>query len=266
MVVKVDIGQISLDVLGLLPTRSDQDRMVKGMGAAALAFWKRQAQQQLKSTSREYVQALTSEEGDRSFTITLSGVLPNLIEQGFQGGDMRDWMLNGPKVKHGKNGKYLIIPFAHGAAGSSGRNTGPSMPVSIHAAAKRLAPTLSRPARGTAAEAHKVKYGGRLTAASAHVDQQAHKLLTTKSKPWHASSVYKGIIRQQKTYKRATQSSYTSFRVISENVTRGKKDEAGKAAEHWFHPGIRAVHFAEKTQKHIRMITTAMFRASTKTT
>ncbi|MCZ6868109.1 MAG: hypothetical protein O7G84_01235 [Gammaproteobacteria bacterium] len=264
MVVKVDIGQISLAVLGMLPTRSDQERMVHGMGAAALAFWKRQAQQNLKSTSREYVQALTSEEGDRKFTITLSGVLPNLIEQGFQGGDMRDWMLSGPKAKQGKNGKYLIIPFSHGAAGSSGRNTGPAMPVSIHAAAKRLAPSLSRPARGTAAEAHKTRPGERLSAASAHVDRQAHKLLTTKAKPWHASSVYQGIVRQEKKYKRATQSSYTSFRVISENVNRGESDKEGKATQHWFHPGIRAVHFATKTQKHVGMITTQMFRASTK--
>ncbi len=262
--IKVDISRIAIDVLGMLPTRSDQERMVRGMGAAALAYWKRQAQTGLKSTSREYVQALTSEEGDRKFTITLSGVLPNLVEQGFQGGDMRDWMLNGPKVKHGKHGKYLIIPFSHGASGSSGRNTGPSMPVSIHAAAQRLAPTLSRPSRGTAAAAHKVQYGERLSAASAHVSQQAHKILTTKAKPWHGSSVYKGIIRQEKKYKKATQSSHTSFRVISEGINRGAEDSEGKATEHWFHPGIKAVRYAQKTQKHITGIATQMFRAATK--
>ncbi len=261
--IKVDIGQISRDVLGLLPTRGDQDRMVRGMGASALAFWKRQAQMGLRSTASEYVQALTSEEGDRKFTITLSGVLPNMIEAGFQGGDMRDWMLKGPKVKHGKNGKYLIIPFSHGAAGSSGRNTGPAMPASIHEAAKRLAPTLTRPLR--AADAHRTtKPGERLSAASAHVSNQARKLLTTKAKPHHAGSVYKGIVREVKTYAKATQSSYTSFRVISEGVNRGEADKEGKATQHWFHPGIRAVHYAQKTQRHIRKITAHMLEASTR--
>ena len=264
MVVKIDIGQISIDVLGLLPSRADQDRMVKGMGAAALAFWKRQAQQGLKSTSREYVQGLTSEEGDRKFTITLSGTLPNLIENGFKGGDMRDWLLKSPKAKQGKNGKYMIIPFGHGTPGTGGRNVGPAMPVSIHAAAKRLEPSLSRPARGTAAQAHRTRPGEGLSAASAHVNRAAHKLLTTKAKPWHAGSIYQGIVRQEKKYARATQSSYTSFRVISENVNRGATDEAGKATQHWFHPGIQAKRYAEKTQKHIKMITAQLFQASMK--
>ena len=51
--------------------------------------WKKQAQQHLRSSSREYVQALSSETSDRLFVITLDGVLPNLIEHGMTGGDMR---------------------------------------------------------------------------------------------------------------------------------------------------------------------------------
>ncbi len=261
--IRVDISAIAKAVMARLPTRDDQNRMVQGLGAAAMAHWKRQAQQGLRSSSREYVQALTSETGDRKFTITLEGVLPNMIEQGFTGGDMRQWMFNGGKAKQGKNGKYLSIPFQHGSPGTGGRNVGTPMPTTIHAAAKKLEATVSRPARAAGGKPT-VQYGGRLTQHSAHLDAHARKLLTTKMKPHHHSSIYKGMIRSEKTYKKATQTSgYTTFRTISENVIRGGTDEKGQATEHWYHPGIRAHHYAQKTQKHIRLIARTMLETST---
>lgn len=265
--IKVDLSEIAASAMARLPSRDDQNRMVQGLGAAAFAFWKKQAQQHLRATSREYVQGLTSESGDRTFTITLDGVLPNLIEQGMTGGDMRQWMLNGPRVKRGKKGRYLTIPFQHGTPGTTGRNVGTPMPASIHEAAKMLSPTLSRHRQGqTGTKAHlkTVKYGERLTEHNSHLKQEARKLLTTKMKPWHHSSVFRGMIRHEKKFAKATQTTgYTTFRTLSENVIRGETDEAGQATQHWFHPGITARHFAQKTQKQVRRIAHHMLATST---
>ena len=261
--ITVDLKEVAAAALARLPSRDDQNRMVQGLGAAAMAYWRREAQQHLRATSREYVQGLTSETGDRVFTITLDGVLPNLVEQGMSGGDMRQWMLNGPRAKQGKKGKYLTIPFQHGTPGTTERNVGIQMPASIHAAARKLAPTLSRPARG-AGGGRTVKYGERLTEHNSRLNQHARKLLTTKMKPWHHSSVYRGMIREAKTFKKKTQTTgYMTFRTLSENVIRGETDAAGQATQHWFHPGISARHFAQKTQKHIRRIAHDMLATAT---
>jgi hypothetical protein len=251
---KVDLSDIAAEAMARLPSRDDQNRMVQGLGAAAMAYWKKQAQQTLRSSSREYIQALTSESEDRKFTITLGGesALPNMIEQGFSGGDMRDWMLDGPRVKRGKKGKYLVVPFQHGSKDTGGRNVGPEMPASIYQAAKKLAPTVSRPTRG-GGHAKPVRYGGRLTEHSAHLNAHARKLLTTKQKPHHHSSIYRGMIREEKTFKKATQTTgYFTFRTISEKVKRG-----------WHHPGIPAANLAKKTQRHVRKIARHMLMHST---
>ena len=263
--IKVDISKIAREVTAKLPSKDDQNRMVQGLGAAAMAFWKKQAMEHLTSSSREYVQGLTSESEDRKFTITLSGALSNMIEQGFAGGDMRKWMLNGPKARRSKRGsRYLIIPFQHGTPGTSGRNVGHEMPASIHEAASKLAPTLSRPARG-AGGGTTTRYGGRLTENSANLSHEAHRLLTTKQKPWHQSSVYRGMIRQAKTFKKTTQTTgYNTFRVISDAVTRGARGENGEALQHWAHPGITARKFAEKTQKHVAKIAATMLGHATR--
>jgi hypothetical protein len=57
---------------------------------------------------------------------------------------------------------------------------------------------------------------------------------------------------------------YSTFRVISENVNRGAVAPDGSATQHWFHPGITAVHYAEKTRAHIRKITSALLSVSIK--
>lgn len=262
-VLKVNIEEISRAALARLPSKSDQQRMVQGLGAAATAFWKRLAQQRLRSTSRDYVQGLTMDTGDRRVTITLDGVLPNMVENGFQGGDMRRWMLSGPRAKKGKNGRYLIVPFQHGSPGTGGRNVGPTMPTSVHDAARMLKGSLSRTSRETGLS-RTVKYGGRLSEHSAGVDAQAHQLLTTLKKPWHTSSIYQGMVRNEKMFKRAKQTTgYTTFRVISESTIRGARDKDGSALEHWFHPGIRAAHFARQTQQHVRKLAGAMLAGAT---
>lgn len=261
----MSLERIARDLIASLPSKDDQNRMVTALGAAALQYWKRLAQQKLRSTSRDYVNGLVVEQGEGTFKITLNGVLPNMIETGFRGGDMRKWMLRGPRVRTGKRGnKYLVIPFQHGTPGSSGRNVGQEMPKSIYEAARQLSATRSRPAAG-APGGRTVQYGERLTERSRGVGDEARKLLTTKQKPWHASSVFRGMIREAKTFKKTTQTTgYQTFRTISDSVIRGRTDAAGDALEHWYHPGIRASRFAQQTRAHITEIAGRMLQGAMK--
>jgi hypothetical protein len=86
----------------------------------------------------------------------------------------------------------------------------------------------------------------------------AKAILERKEKPWHATSIYTGMVRKEKTYESATQSSYQTFRTISEGVIRGEVDEKGKAKQHWFHPGISARRFAPRVQKHLEKISMSL--------
>jgi hypothetical protein len=256
--VKVSVTRVAAELLGRIPTKDDKARMVKGLGAAAMHFWKKRAMDKLRSTSRDYVQGLQEDIGAEKATITLVGVVPNLIERGFRGGDMRTYMLDGPRAKKAKAGhKYLIIPFQHGTPGTTGRNVGIPMPRAIHSAAKQLAPTLSRPGAAVGgAPGRTVLYGDRLHPEHPAVKRKAQEILNRKEKPWHATSIYRSMIREEKTFAKATQTTgFTTFRVLSEKVIRGARDpETGQAAEHWFHPGIRARRFARATRTHVRRL------------
>lgn len=254
---KLNLAKISAELLGRIPTADDKARMLRGLGAAAMHHWKRQAMQKLKATSRDYIAGLQEDIGSEKAVITLVGVLPNLIERGFRGGDMRTWMLEGPRAKRAKAGhRYLVVPFRHGTPGTTGRNVGIPMPRSIHSAAKQLSATLSRPSPAVGGTPGSTTlYGQRLHPDLPQVKQRAREILNKKEKPWHATSIYRGMIRQEKTFAKATQTTgYTTFRVLSEKVIRGGKDAEGKATQHWFHPGIRARRFARDTRDHVRRI------------
>lgn len=253
-IVKIDLGKLGAAVATAAPARSDIQRALRGIGQAAYQKWVRLAQQELKSTSRDYAAGLQMHPGDKTVEITLEGVLPNMIERGWSGGDMREWMLRSPKTKQGKRGPYLVIPFRHGTPGTGGRNVGAAMPKSIHEVAKTLAPTLSRPGviegRGGKGD---TQWGGRLHP-GLPMKAAAKKILQTKKQHWHTTSIYTGMVRKEKTYQNATQSSYQTFRTISMH-----SNEPGK---HWVHPGIKAKRFAPRVQAHAEKIATSLIAAA----
>jgi hypothetical protein len=253
---KISVAKVAAELLGRIPTQDDKARMIRGLGAAAMHYWKNSALRKLRSTSRDYVAGLQEDIGGDKATITLVGVLPNLVERGFRGGDMRSYMLEGKRVKKAKAGhRYLVVPFQHGTPGTTGRNVGAAMPPVIHKAAKQLAATVSRPgAAVTGVAGRTVLYGERLHPEHPAAGQKARRILQRKEQPWHATSIYTGMIRQEKKFAKATQTTgYTTFRVLSEKVIRGERDpETGQATQHWFHPGIKAHRFARGTRDHVR--------------
>lgn len=230
--ITIDLAPLKARVLASLPHSADRDRILKGLAQSAMRHWRNLAQKRLRSSSKTYLDGLSIEESGGTSKLTLDGVLPNMVELGWQGGDMRQWMLQSGKAKQGKNGPYLVIPFRHGTPGTSGRNVGKQMPGAIHAEAKKLSHTLSRPGPPVSSHGGRLKVHGQALHPHKGMQQQARDILESKQKPWHSTSIYTGMIRKgQKTKSGVQTSGYQTFRTISQHT-----NEEGK---HWVHPGIK---------------------------
>lgn len=204
----------------------------------ARAKWVGLAQERLNQTGVDYVAGIQQVEmRDDTAVVTLVGTLPNTLENGKEGYDMHDTLL-GPRVpvvkrgegkgKHERKGGgyYRAIPFRHQTPGTTGTQAKPmgeayggdygrKVGRRVHAAAKALAPTTGGPwrvrqdAQGKVQTTFhpgqpKIAYGGRLPAGMAR-----------KLRSHHATDIYAGMVRQEKTYKNAVQSTYMTFRTIS---------------------------------------------------
>jgi hypothetical protein len=240
------------------------DRVLYDLASGARDFWLKRAGEKLHTTLRDYVDGIQEVEVEPGrVTVALVGALANMIEDGAQPYDMHDTLL-GPSVPlagPGQRGKrvnkagqfYRSIPFRHQVPGTLGKGGGAVMgsqyfrnsPMAkqlqaelgkaIHKAAKKLAPTSGMPGAPTS-------WGGRLPPGVAGV---------SKLKPHHTTDIYAGMVRQVKTYGKATQATYTTFRTISDAVP-------GK----WLHPGIGAVNLADEVQKHVEAIAGDAFMAA----
>jgi hypothetical protein len=253
--VKIDLHRVQVALAQALPNTQAKKEILQGLGAKAMHVWKTLAQKELRSTSRDYVAGLDHEVDEKRAVITLEGKLPNMVEQGFDGGDMRAWLLKSPKAKQGANGPYLAVPFRHGTPGTSGRNVGAEMPGDIHAAAKKLAATMSRPGEHISGQkGASVKYGPRLHP-GLPMRENARKMLETKKQPWHHSSIYLGMIRKGKHIAggKVQTTGFTTFRTISQHSNDPQK--------HWIHPGIRGRHLAKKVQQKMEKLAVDIVKA-----
>jgi hypothetical protein len=271
MQVDIHVEPLERALREVMPRESDIPRILREVQMAALHFWKKKAQEELRSTSRDYVMALgpgeTKTRDAVSIVLASDNPVVDMIENGFKGGDMRTWMLKSSKARTTKSGaKLLVIPFRHAAPGASGRNTGSVMPDAIHNAAKRLLATISSPKTDSSPGGTSWVKGprGRLGMGSQGVldpqkrvfgpataknasATQAGEILATKQREWHKSSIFLGMIRKgQPTKSGMKTSGFTTFRTISSNP--------GTDPRSWFHPGIRARHFAHETQDYIGTI------------
>jgi hypothetical protein len=260
-ILRVDLTKVKAQLLAAVPHKPDVDRMLKGLGAATMHYWKSLAQKELRSTARDYIQALSHREEPGKVIVELraegGNPMPGMVEEGWAGGDMRDWMLKSPKAKQGKEGPYLVVPFRHGTPGTTGRNVGAVMPGPIHEAAKKLIPQLSRPGKPVSTQAGVTTVHGQRLHPGLPMRQAARKILERKEKPWHSTSIYMGMIRKAQPTKRGLQTSgYQTFRTISRHSS-----EPGK---HWVHPGIKARHIADKVRKHIDTLANQIVEGATR--
>jgi hypothetical protein len=216
-------------------------QVVDDVTTAVLINWRSAAKRELNSTRNEYIRSIYMGEQSRfKNVLILRGTLPNMIEFGAQPFDLKEGFARSSKVKYTKSGGwYLTIPFRWSTPGSIGENSAfsNSMPQDVHQLARQLRPKTSTVGRSKAGESlassslparHQTK-GTRKAAANA---------LTGQNFPayQHKSPLLAGLQRNEQTYAKATQNTYSTFRRVSSNSDPNS----------WIHTGIKAHDLATK--------------------
>lgn len=211
---------VDLDKLGINDQLAPQVvNAVQSSIQASLAIirdrWQTEVQNKLNSARPLYLQGLQWDsvmfpyDGDMfSGAVQLQGKFPNMLETGFTAFDMKiGFSKSDRKIKKKDGGWYLTIPFRHSTPGSF--MYGQPMPKAVYKKASKLGAgeTLSFPGAGD------VSWKGY---------QRKNK-------------TYDGLQRIVKSYQKATQSQYMTFRRVSD-----KSDPNS-----WWHPGYSGVKIAE---------------------
>jgi len=248
-VIKISPVEIPTEMLEKL---NEVQQLIFDIADASRDYWIMLASKDSSHLRFDYLTGILPVEDKKGQSVIgLVGELPHLLEEGAPSLDLRTTLL-GPKVPtvpRGQRGKHLAkiggyyraIPFRHMTPGTAaaprGKTSGLEMGMaykghpaianakalgkSIHKAAKKLSASVSAPGQKTV-------YGGRLQAGMA-----------PKLKEHHKTDIYAGMIRERKTYEKATQSQYYTFRTISTNVTEG-----------WIRPPIIARHYADQVAQY----------------
>lgn len=216
--------------------------------AAVAAKWEAIAKHELKATAAEYAQNIISvDKGRFAKTVLLTGVLPNMLEEGASAFDLKEGFKKSSKVrytlpvyKQTKNGQvqvgggewYLTIPFRIGTPGTLGQAGFSSvMPDEVYNAMKQsLGNTLQveeiptpydqRKTRGVIPAGDKNPYYGSYT---------------------HKTSIYAGMSRRTAQYGKTTQNTYGTFRRAGEN-----SDPLS-----WIHKGLDARNFSKRAKDSV---------------
>ena len=218
-----------------------------------------QAQKKLTSSADDYKRGLQEPEfaikrrlpsnPTTVATIALVGWLPNVVEHGWEGGDMKAALLGGRSAKTGENGRYVTIPFRHMTPGTTGRFGQPmgashaKSGTATREEAARLGRRIHRMAKElgastTHAGSSGTRWGDRLPAG------QAPKL-----RGHHKTDIFAGMTKMSKTYAKGTQNQYMTFRRVSENSD----------PRAWLHPGIEARHLMRDAVKEIPRIAERLY-------
>jgi len=225
------------------------ERLVEGVTKAMYYEILEQSSDGLSQTRAAYARGLNEPIfGPLKGTIVLTGSLPNMIEQGASGFDMKQGMLASAKAKQGKNGKYLTIPFRWGAPGSVGESEAFSniMPTEIHSMLKSINASKTTPfggggISGSSLNVKGTKYGGVLTR-GAFQSLKTRKVFGAYT---HKSPLAQGIKKASKKYENAMGAQYMSFRRVS--LASDKNS--------WVHPGLTARNFFDKAYESLDLDT-----------
>lgn len=215
---------------------------VNAVTAAIYTEWERLAKERLKATLPEYLQNLVSvSKGRFAKQIVLTGILPNMIEQGCTPFDIKNGFRRSPKRRftipvYGKHGNvlrkggdwYLTVPFRMGVPGTLGQAgfTG-QMPAEIYKIMRKQANRIQLNIKDIP-----YAYAGR------GVREPIQATATTPYYPayTHKNSIYEGLSKRRAQYAKTAQNTYGTFRRASEN-----SDPMS-----WIHKGIKAYQLAEE--------------------
>lgn len=218
---------------------------VKAVTAAIYANWEALAKKKLKSTREEYIQNIIHvDKGRFNKQIILTGVVPNMVEQGASAFDIKDGFRKSPKVRYtipvyGKKGNmlrsggdwYLTIPFRIGVPGTLGQAgfTG-QMPQEVYDIMRK---------RG-----NRIALRADEIPAPYNIPQSRAAIQATPKNPYyaqytHKSSIYEGLTKRTAQYGKTTQNTYGTFRRAGAN-----SDPLS-----WIHKGISAYRLADEAVK-----------------
>lgn len=218
---------------------------VKAVTAAIYANWEALAKKKLKSTREEYIQNIIHvDKGRFNKQIILTGVVPNMVEQGASAFDIKEGFRKSPKVRYtipvyGKKGNmlrsggdwYLTIPFRIGVPGTLGQAgfTG-QMPQEVYDIMRK---------RG-----NRIALRADEIPAPYNIPQSRAAIQATPQNPYyaqytHKSSIYEGLTKRTAQYGKTAQNTYGTFRRAGAN-----SDPLS-----WIHKGISAYRLADEAVK-----------------
>lgn len=147
--------------------------------------------------------------------------LADEIENGRPAKDLKTMLGTSPKVRQGKNGRYLIIPFRHNTTGNTAH--APAMPPNVMRAARRLMPSkvtgMGTRESGTGAFDIKTKKRLMVPQASYSWGGSLPAGLAPTMRPHHKTDIYAGMKRMSTSSGGKQSSAYLTFRVMSEHST-----------------------------------------------
>lgn len=202
-------------------TKESIQLAISQLATAAYSEAIRKAQERLKTSKQDYINALDFEKlGDNIYVISLKGDHANAIEDGYGTFDMKPGLINGPKSKVSAKGtRYNTVPFYHR----------PSSRSPLGARQEELRTALRDViAKHKLSKIVKDKAGVPMQGIVARIKNTGVKDLD-------------GLVKIQKTYEKKTESYYMTFRRVSSNSDPTK----------WIHPGFEGVHIFDYLEKYI---------------
>lgn len=219
------------------------DSIAKNLAAGFAAKLEQNASQTLHQTKRRYINAIKLvDSGKLEGTVLLDyskDKVVQMLEEGADAFDMKEYFLKSAKVKMGKKGgKYLTIPFRWATPNAKAESDvfSGKMPNAIYQVAKNKPVTIPVSGGGTRSagislkeipEQFQIK-----KVRPVIKDNDGKKLFDAYQ---HQSSIYQGIVKQQDSATK--QNTYHSFRRVSD---KSDKDS-------WIHPGIERYNLIQKT-------------------
>lgn len=215
---------------------------VNAVTTAIYANWEALAKQKLNSTLPDYIQHLIKvDKGRFAKQIVLTGVLPNMIEQGASAFDMKEGFKKSQKVKYTipvynrkgnqvyKGGDwYLTIPFRLGVPGTLGQaGFAGEMPQDIYNIMKKRG-------SGTRLAVSEIPSPYDVPKSREAILNESGVLLYGEYT--HKNSIYEGLTKRTGQYNKTSQNTYGTFRRAGEN-----SDPLS-----WIHKGIKAYNLAEE--------------------
>lgn len=202
------------------------------------------ASQRLQSSKQEYLDGLRNAEhkpvqglpqGNVVATLTLEGFIPNAIENGWDGGDMKPALLAGGRTtKSGSRVAVVNFPMrtpggGRRAASAMGNPYMPSFKIEEGKVAKT----------GVETQAEARALGRRVYQAASRLgpDDRLRAGMAPKLRSQHKTDIYAGMKRQATNRSGA----YSTFRSVSSNSDPSS----------WIHPGIEGHEFFQEAQRNI---------------